>query len=108
MKEWYIRVNRRTEGPFTLFDLLRDPRVTLDTLAWKPGMSDWRPICQIPELKEFFERKAGKKPEREKKSYKEQKLPIADEVITLDSPPPSYLLIVLILILICIIFYLIL
>lgn len=53
-KEWYIRIEERTEGPYSLEELQDDPRITLTTLAWKEGMARWLPIYQIPELTKLF------------------------------------------------------
>lgn len=56
MKEWYIRVHRAAEGPFSIEDLLRDSRVNEKTFAWKRGMSAWAPIELIPELAPLFKK----------------------------------------------------
>jgi len=50
-KEWYIYINDNREGPYSPEELKADTRITLNTLAWKPGMNSWLPIREIPELR---------------------------------------------------------
>lgn len=54
-KIWYIDIQGKREGPFSVFDLRRDERITPDTLVWKEGFTNWKPIRQVPELKDLFE-----------------------------------------------------
>jgi hypothetical protein len=53
-KIWYIDVNGKSEGPFSIDDLRRDLRITPDTLVWKEGFPSWKPIRKVPELKAVF------------------------------------------------------
>lgn len=53
-KEWFIDIEGKKEGPFSISDLKRDNRITPDTLAWKQGFIRWKKIRDIPELKEIF------------------------------------------------------
>lgn len=57
-KVWYIGIQDKVEGPFTLDELLSDKRITLDTLVWKEGFSNWLPVRDVPELKGFFTKEA--------------------------------------------------
>lgn len=52
-KVWYIKIFK-VEGPFSIAELKRDSRITPDTLAWRPGLPNWTPIRNIPELKKLF------------------------------------------------------
>ncbi|MBA3721863.1 MAG: DUF4339 domain-containing protein [Parachlamydiaceae bacterium] len=53
-KEWYILIDSKQEGPFTLLELKRHPLITPDTLVWRPGFEKWVPIRQVADLKEVF------------------------------------------------------
>lgn len=55
IKEWYIQVNKRKEGPYSIQQLRHDPRVTPDTLVWKKGFPQWIAIRYVAELNELFE-----------------------------------------------------
>lgn len=54
-KIWYIRFGSIQEGPYSVQDLKRDPRVKPDHLVWKKGFSHWIPIRDVLELKVVFE-----------------------------------------------------
>lgn len=54
-KVWFLQVDGKKEGPYSLRELKWHPKVTPDTLAWKEGFKAWLPIRQIPELKPLFE-----------------------------------------------------
>ncbi len=58
-KEWFVLIDGKREGPFTPQELKRDRHVTLDTLVWKQGFTDWVPIRKVPELKVLFEGEEG-------------------------------------------------
>jgi membrane protease subunit (stomatin/prohibitin family) len=50
---WHIAVNGQTQGPFTLAQIadgLRSGQITPDTLVWSPGMANWTPANQVPQL----------------------------------------------------------
>lgn len=53
-KIWFLFINNVEEGPFSVAELCKDPRILPSTLAWREGMERWLPICQIPELKAIF------------------------------------------------------
>jgi ribosomal protein S27AE len=51
---WQLHVHGRNVGPFgadTVRDQLKAGKISLDTLAWKEGMDDWKPLGEIPELR---------------------------------------------------------
>lgn len=47
---WFIEIEKKQLGPFSVGQLRHNPLVTPDTLAWKAGMERWLPIRRIPEL----------------------------------------------------------
>jgi len=54
-KAWFIKIEGRQEGPFTISKLRSDSRITPDTLARQENFSEWLPIRSIPELSALFE-----------------------------------------------------
>lgn len=98
-KEWYIRVEDRTEGPYSKEELRDDPRVVITTLAWKEGMPHWLPIYQIPELATFFT--------KPKKVKIDQIEPNEGDVttLTLQQDPQYYVLWILLLMIIVLYVY---
>lgn len=53
--QWFIILNHKAEGPFVIAELLKMKSITPDTLAWREGMDEWKPIRDIPELKCLFD-----------------------------------------------------
>ncbi len=53
-KIWYIEIDGKREGPYSVWDLKRDPRISRHTLVWRQGFASWVPICLVPELKGVF------------------------------------------------------
>lgn len=102
-KEWYIRIEGASEGPYSISDLKKDPRLTPDTLAIREGMQNWLPIKDIPELKEIFEeKKTGT--EEEKKPEEEEEVAGPERILEM-SPDPNYLFyIILVVVLIVLLF----
>ena len=48
---YYVAIYGRQVGPLSeseLMELIRDKKVSKDTLAWMPGMPTWQPIEQVP------------------------------------------------------------
>lgn len=54
-KEWFIIIDNRQEGPYSIQDLKRDLRFTPDTLVWKQGFIKWLPARAVQEIAEVFE-----------------------------------------------------
>ena len=52
--EWYILIDGKKEGPFSINQLKKDTKVTPDTLVWKNGFKEWLAIRQVPELADLF------------------------------------------------------
>lgn len=53
-KEWYIIVENRQEGPYSILELKRDLRFNPDTLVWKRGFKEWLPARAVAEIAEAF------------------------------------------------------
>ena len=54
--EYYMVVDNQQAGPFSFEELIGNPRLTRETLIWKPGLENWIPAHQLPELDSFFQR----------------------------------------------------
>lgn len=52
--QWFVILQGKKKGPFTLPELLRLKGVSLNTWVWREGMDKWERIRKIPELKIFF------------------------------------------------------
>jgi hypothetical protein len=51
--EWYFAKNNQQQGPVplaTVADMLRSGQLAATDLVWKPGMANWTPAGQVPEL----------------------------------------------------------
>lgn len=53
-KIWYILINNKREGPFSIIELKRDSRLTPDTHVWRDGWTSWQKVRDVPELEELF------------------------------------------------------
>ncbi|MCE2983597.1 MAG: DUF4339 domain-containing protein [Parachlamydia sp.] len=102
-KSWFIIVNNLKEGPYGVADLKRHPGVNPDTLAWKEGFPNWKPIRRIPELQILFEdeREIPKPPDENAKPVVEG---LSDEAALTIGQDPFYNFL-WILVLILLIFY---
>ena len=54
MTQYYIAINGQSQGPFTLEDIKTRQDLTLETLIWKPGMAEWRPLREFEELADIL------------------------------------------------------
>ncbi len=52
--QWYLLIEKRQWGPYSLAELKKDPRFTPDTLVRKKGTKTWTQARFIPELKQLF------------------------------------------------------
>lgn len=96
-KIWFINIKGKKEGPFSLFDLKRDLRITPDTFVWKEGFSKWKKIRDVQELKEVF---ADEKTGKDRMVDKGQLILTPQEEIILDlRKEPPYLFWILIILL---------
>ncbi len=84
-KIWYIILNGKKEGPYSLQDLQQDVRISPDTLVWKEGFEKWVPIGKVEELKSVFE-----EPAEEGEEEPGEALPAEEEItLQLKEDPPS-------------------
>lgn len=88
-KIWFIQIDGVREGPFSVAELKRNPRITPDTLVWREGFTKWVPIRKVAELKAVFEDEEP--PEDEESKEKISGTPSKGElVLDLRSDPPPY------------------
>src|SRR5437868_5178133 len=87
-KIWYIFIDGKKEGPYDLHDLKHHPKLTPDTLAWKPGFREWVPIRSIFELLEIFKDEGEKIEEEEQKEIKSAGSKVDDDAVALRYEPP--------------------
>lgn len=89
-KIWYIKVNGKPEGPFSILDLKRDWRITPDTLVWREGFEKWVPIRNVVELREVF-KDEGDDLNDEKEKIRFPKTANKDEIaLDMRSDPPNF------------------
>lgn len=91
IKEWYIKIGDKKEGPYSILDLKRHPLLTPDTLAWKPGFKEWLPMRCIPELNSVFEDEKPQEEESEEEKPEKAGLTsfIDDAAMALRGDPPQ-------------------
>lgn len=53
MEKWHVYLRGQQIGPVDESEL-PSMGITPDTLVWRPGMTDWRPASQMPELSYLF------------------------------------------------------
>ncbi len=53
--EWYLLIDDRKEGPYTIVELKNHKKFTPDTLVWKKGFPRWIPARFVFELEIVFE-----------------------------------------------------
>lgn len=99
-KIWYIRLDNREEGPFTVEQLKRDHRITPDTLVWKQGFKKWIPIRKVPELKDIFKDEDETSKDQEEKRPSRIKKDYGEIVLSLEKDPFPYFLLWLIIVII--------
>lgn len=51
---YYLVINEKSIGPFTLDEVILNPQLTPDTLVWKPGLDNWVAAKTFPELNTAF------------------------------------------------------
>lgn len=93
-KEWFILIDSKKEGPYSVADLRSDRRVTPDTLVWKPGFEDWVPMRKVLELKKVFEDNESEQDQGTKPAA--PALPENDTLALVSEPPYFWIIIALI------------
>ena len=56
--EWYLAIDGKPDGPYTSREIdvkYRTNDLKSSTLAWKDGMSEWKAIFEIDELKKMLQ-----------------------------------------------------
>lgn len=53
-QQYYMVVDEQSTGPYTLDELTLHPKLTPDTLVWKPGIDNWVAAKTFPELAPAF------------------------------------------------------
>lgn len=76
-KIWYIKIQDKQQGPYSIEQLKAMREVTPDTLVWSPALKEWVPMRSVPELKDVF--KDPEEPEEELPCPDEQK--VATELV---------------------------
>ena len=57
--QYYMVLDEKSTGPFTLDEVTLHPKLTPETLVWKPGLQDWVPAKTLPELFPAFNRQSN-------------------------------------------------
>lgn len=52
--QYYMVVDEKSTGPFSLEEILNHPALRPETLVWKPGIDNWVPARTLPEFSESF------------------------------------------------------
>ena len=52
--QYYLVVDEKSTGPFSLEEILMHPALTPETLVWKPGIENWVAAQTLPELAQAF------------------------------------------------------
>lgn len=52
--QYYMVVDEQSTGPFTLDEVTLHPKLTPETLVWKPGLDNWVAAKTLPELAPAF------------------------------------------------------
>lgn len=53
-EQYYMVVDEKSTGPFTLAEVILHPQLTPETLVWKPGIENWVAAQTLPELAPAF------------------------------------------------------
>lgn len=105
-KIWYIEIDGKLEGPYSVRDLKCDIRVSPDTLAWKKGFAKAVPIRNIPELKTLFQDEAPiEESPGEKRSFPDFAALKGDQEVALDMRMEPFKWWILILLVLAILFF---
>lgn len=58
---WFIMVDGKKQGPFSINDLKKNPHVSPLTLVWKKGFKKWVPMGSVDGLRKIFESRVNEK-----------------------------------------------
>jgi predicted Zn finger-like uncharacterized protein len=65
LDQWHVAINDVPVGPLRRDEILRKSAmgaVTVDSLCWREGLDDWRPIRDVPELAALLRRSLAPEP----------------------------------------------
>lgn len=90
-KIWFLLIDGKEEGPYSIADLRRHIRLTPDTPVRRKGTARWILLRFIPELQSLFEDEPESKPPSDKKKDKNKsQLEDGGVVLALRQDPPSF------------------
>lgn len=67
--QYYMVIDEKSTGPFTLDEVILHPRLTKDTLVWKPGIENWVPAHTLSELYPAFSKNESQAQEQVPPEY---------------------------------------
>jgi hypothetical protein len=105
IKEWFIIIENRQEGPYSLIDLKRDMRFTPDTLVWKKGFQEWTAARFVIEMQKIFKDEGEAKALHESDKGNGAEPDLGQDQATLAMQQDPYQLFLWILLLLIILFY---
>ncbi len=106
-KIWYIKIEEKVEGPFSVRALKRDRRLSPDTLVWRSGFPTWIAAGRVPELKHLFVEEESS-PEEKKSESTPLNLCVNQDEVAVNLPvlPPFFIfLLITILVILFYFFY---
>lgn len=53
-QQYYMVIDEKSTGPFSLAEVILNPMLTPETLIWKPGLADWVTAGSLSELAPVF------------------------------------------------------
>ncbi len=81
--EWYVGINDTPVGPIPLSELrsrAAQGQVTIESLVWRDGFEDWKPVRSFPELLAVIEEAIS--------SVQASRVPVVPAVAPIDFGPP--------------------
>ncbi len=98
-KIWFVDVNGKQEGPFSIQELKSLTAITPDTLVWREGFDQWRAIRKVHELEDLFkDEQDSEEDDSEENKLNPKKIPDDDELalsLPGEFPPVIWLMLIL-------------
>jgi len=93
-REWYIKIEGKKEGPYSVMELRHDQRITPETLVWKKGFEKWVPIGKVRELRKVFADEEELEPEQKDFEHGELPTRITPDGLVIDmrEEPPNIII----------------
>jgi hypothetical protein len=97
-KIWFIDIDGKLSGPYSVAQLKNISHITPDTLVWREGFERSIPIRLVPELKELFEDAEPLNPESDENGVALSAAGASADELAIDmgSTPPFWLLALLV------------